>query len=168
MKTLLFVPLVAAALAAPLASSAATRPAPLDEQWLLTSISGDRFEIAGAKIALQRSHDANVQTLAKRLIADHSKSLQEASSTARKLRLSVPHAPTPSMQWELHMLRALPGTQFSAEYTSLEVNDHIQDIEETGMEAGKGQTTQIKQLARKDLPMLRVHLTMSRRAAHAP
>src|SRR4051794_30950251 len=41
MKNLLYLPIVAAALATPLASVAATPPGPLDEQWLQTSISGD-------------------------------------------------------------------------------------------------------------------------------
>jgi Domain of unknown function (DUF4142) len=69
------------------------------------------------------------------------------------------------MQWQLHILRTLPATQFNAEYAGLEVKDHRQDIEETGMEARKGETVQIKQLARQDLPMLRMHLGMSQRAA---
>jgi putative membrane protein len=166
-KSILYAPIVAAALAAPLAASAATAPAPLDEQWLQTSISGDRFEITGGKLALQRSTDPAVQKLARRLIADHSKSLREATSAARQFGVSVPPAPTPSMQWELHILRTLPAAQFNAEYAGLEVKDHNQDIEETGMEARKGQTVRLKQLARKDLPMLRMHLSMSRRAANS-
>ena len=165
MKKALSLSIAAAVLATPLVATAATSPAPLDEQWLQTSISGDRFEITGGKLALQRSSDTQVQKLAKRLIADHSKSLREATSAARALGVSVPPAPTPSMQWELHILRTLSGGQFNAEYASLEVKDHNQDIEETGMEARKGQTTKIVQLARQDLPMLRMHLKMSQQAA---
>jgi putative membrane protein len=165
MKRILYVPLVAAALAAPLAASAATTAGPLDEQWLQTAISGDRFEIAGGKLALQRSQNPILRKLATRLIADHAKSLREASTTARHFGVTVPPAPTPSMQWELHILRALPRAQFDAEYALLEVKDHNQDIEESGMEARKGETLHIKQLARKDIPMLRTHLAMSQRAA---
>jgi putative membrane protein len=167
MKHLIFVPVIAAALVTPLASIAATPPAPLDEQWLQTSISGDRFEIMGGKIALQRSQDATVRKLAQRLIKDHSKSLLEATSTARKLNVKVPPAPTPSMQWELSILRALPQNTFDAAYASLEVKDHNQDIDETSNEAGKGETNIIKQMARKEIPMLRMHLTMSRGAANS-
>jgi putative membrane protein len=163
-KTILFAPLVAAALAAPFAT-AATTPAPLDEQWLQTSISGDRFEITGGKIALQRSTDPAVQKLARRLITDHSTSLREATSAARRLGVSVPRAPTPSMEWELHILRTLPATRFNSEYAGLEVKDHRQDIEETAMEAAKGESAAVKRLARGDLPMLRMHLGLSRRAA---
>jgi predicted outer membrane protein len=152
-----------AALAAPTVAVAAVSPAPLDTQWLQTSIAGDRFEIAGGKIALQRSQDKSVQKLARRLIADHGKSLREATATARKLGVSVPPAPMPSMQWELHILRTLPAGSFDAEYATLEVKDHNQDIEETSTETHKGQTMEIQQLARKDLPVLRMHLKMSRK-----
>jgi putative membrane protein len=164
-RHLILVPVVATALVAPLASVAATPPGPLDEQWLQTSISGDRFEITGGKIALQRSQDATVRKLAQRLIKDHSKSLREATSTARKFNIKVPPAPTPSMQWELSILRTLPQTTFDAGYASLEVKDHNQDIEESSTEASKGETTLIKQMARKEIPVLRMHLTMSRGAA---
>jgi putative membrane protein len=165
MKNFLYAPMVAGLLAVPMAAAAAPAPAPLDEQWLQTSISGDRFEITGGKIALQRSSDPAVQKLAKRLIADHSKSLREATATAHKFGISVPTKPTPSMQWELQVLLTLSGQQFNTEYASLEVMDHHQDIEETGMEARKGQTVQIKQLARQDLPMLRMHLKLSQQTA---
>jgi putative membrane protein len=164
MKRTLYLPIAAAALAAPSAAVAAASPAPLDAQWLQTSIAGDRFEIAGGKIALQRSHDGAVQKLARRLIADHSKSLREATATARKLGVSVPPAPMPSMQWELHILRTLPAGSFDAEYAALEVKDHDQDIEEASTEKQEGQTREIQQLARKDLPVLRMHLKMSHNA----
>src|SRR4051812_9138581 len=164
MKNIVCASIAVGLLAAPLAATAAPSPGPLDEQWLQTSISGDRFEIMGGKLALQRSSDATVKKLAKRLIVDHSKSLREATATARTFGVSVPPAPTPSMQWELHILRTLTDQQFDSEYASLEVKDHNQDIEETGMEARKGQTAQIKKLARQDLPMLQMHLKMSRRA----
>jgi putative membrane protein len=165
MNRILYVPVVAAVLAAPIAASAATTAGPLDEQWLQTSISGDRFEIAGGKLALQRSQNPTLRKLATRLIADHSKSLREATTTARQFGVTVPPTPTPSMQWELKILRTLPPAQFDAEYALLEVKDHHQDIEESGMEARKGQTVHIKQLARKDIPMLRMHLALSQRAA---
>jgi putative membrane protein len=165
MNRSLYLPIAAAALAAPSAAVAtAASPAPLDAQWLQTSIAGDRFEIAGGKLALRRSQDATVQRLARRLVADHSKSLREAAATARKLGVPVPSAPMPSMQWELHILRTLPAGSFDAEYAALEVKDHVQDIEEASTEKQKGQTMELRQLARKDIPVLRMHLRMSRNA----
>jgi predicted outer membrane protein len=54
-----------------------------DEQYLQTSISGDRFEIIGGRLAEKKSNNAAVQRLAKRLVDDHSKSLTRSSSPTR-------------------------------------------------------------------------------------
>jgi putative membrane protein len=160
---LLFVSLVA--LAVPVVASA--DPPPQDENWLQTSISGDRFEIAGGKIALARSQSTVVRTLAQRLISDHTKSLHEAVALAHQWGVGVPPSATASEQWELNRLRYMPKSSFNAQYTALEVKDHNQDIEETGFEARKGQAWPIRQDATKELPMLNMHLRMSKNAAKA-
>ena len=63
---------------------AAAQAPPQDENWLQMSISGDRFEIAGGKIALKRATRASNRTLAQRLINDHSKSLHDAIELAHR------------------------------------------------------------------------------------
>jgi putative membrane protein len=167
MKNLVLAAAVAAALAASVAGAASASAPPLDEQWLRTAISGDRFEIAGGRIALQRSRDPNVRALAQQVMKDHAKSLQEMASVARRWGIGVPPAATPTMQWQLHNLRFLPQTRFDAEYASLEVKDHHQDIEETAMEAREGRVYEIRQLAWKTLPVLNMHLKLSKRTVDA-
>src|SRR5206468_2135848 len=56
----------------------------LDAYWLRTSIQGDVFEIRGGQLALQKSNNTAVRTLAQRLISDHTKSLQDALDLAKK------------------------------------------------------------------------------------
>jgi putative membrane protein len=165
MRKLAVTSVVLVALAVPAFASA--DPPPQDENWLTTSISGDRFEIAGGKIALARSGNASVRVLAHRLIADHSKSLHEAIDLAREWGIKPPPASTPSMQWELHQLRYMSKSKFDVEYASLEVKDHNQDIEETGFEAREGRASDIRADARKELPMLNLHLRLSKRALSA-
>src|SRR3954447_514279 len=84
------------------AAGAAADPPAQDENWLMTSISGDRFEIAGGKIALARATTPQAKALARRLIRDHAKSLQEAVATALRWGMKPPPAATPSEQWELN------------------------------------------------------------------
>src|SRR5213082_3268733 len=100
MRTLAVTSVLLFALVVPVV--AAADPPPQDENWLQTSISGDRFEIAGGKIALARSQNAAVTTLARRLIKDHAKSLHDAIALAQRWGTKPPPAATPSMQWELH------------------------------------------------------------------
>jgi putative membrane protein len=141
-----------------------SQPSAQDANYLQTSISGDRFEILGGKIALQGTQNAAVRALAHRLIHDHTQSLREAVAEARKDQIKVPTAPTPSMVWELNVVRSMGGSTFDRNYSSLEVKDHQQDIEETTFEAQHGSDPEIKQDARKELPMLRMHLALSEKA----
>lgn len=135
-----------------------------DKNWLTTSISGDRFEIMGGKIALQKSSNARVRMLAQRLIKDHGKSLSDAAKIAGALGIKVPKDPTPSETWELKIVSNLSGGQFDYWYSNLEVYDHSQDLEETHMETASGTNPMIKHEAAKDLPMLQMHLRMSKQA----
>src|SRR4051812_12184872 len=92
-----------------LTASAAGGPSALDTHWLKASAQGDKFEILGGTMALQKSQDAAIRRLAQRVVADHGKSLAEARRTGAKLGITVPASPTPSMQWELAVVRAMSG-----------------------------------------------------------
>jgi putative membrane protein len=156
----------AALMAFPGAARAATY-SPLDESSLQTSIQGDRFEIAGGKIAQSQGVTPGVRALGARLVADHTKSLHEAAALAHKLGIEVPGSPTPSEEWELTTIAGMSGTAFDAAYAHLEVQDHKQDIEETAMEFQKGLNHSVRHLAHSDLPMLRTHLRLSKQALWA-
>jgi putative membrane protein len=84
-----------------------------DEEWLMTSIQGDRFEIAGGKIV--RTNSGNPQI--------------------RALGIEVPETPTPSEQWKLKVVGRMTDTDFDKSYADLEVFDHKQDIKESKDEA---------------------------------
>jgi putative membrane protein len=101
-----------------------------DKLYLQTSIEGDRFEIAGGKLAQQQGSTAAVKAYGAQLVKDHTKSLKDATALARKLGIKVPKAPSPSMQWELQILGGLSGATFDQQYADLEAKDHQQDISE--------------------------------------
>jgi hypothetical protein len=54
------------------------------------------------------------------------------------------------------------GTPFDRSYAFLEVQDHIQDIQETRDEIRDGCNKTVRSLARDDLPVLRRHLAIAR------
>lgn len=139
----------------------------LDKEYLTTSMQGDRFEIRGGKLAESRSHSPAVLRLAHRLVTDHAKSLHEDAALARKLHVSVPGSPTPSELWELQSVSALHGRAFDHWYSSLEVYDHMQDIQETSDEVSDGSSAQVRKDARAELPVLRKHLRLARKALAA-
>ncbi|HET7568796.1 MAG TPA: DUF4142 domain-containing protein [Gaiellaceae bacterium] len=156
---------IALALAAAAGSPAASGGAPSaqDVNYLRTSISGDRFEIVGGRVALRRSGSAEVKALARRLIHDHSKSLRDAIALARAHHIAVPKGPTPSMVWELETVSIFSGAAFDDRYTYLEIKDHQQDVEEGVFEVDHGGSPAFRANARKELPTLRRHLALSKR-----
>ena len=138
-----------------------------DAQWLKMSIEGDRYEIAAGNLALSKSSNSAVRTLAQTLVTDHSKSLEDAIELAHKFHIEVPSEPSPTQQWILWDLSQHTGQQFDYEFSSIEVKDHQQDIDEAQTEVDCGVIPAIKNDAKDELPMLRKHLELSQPALAA-
>src|SRR4051812_12634525 len=100
----------------PGSADAASRYSPLDEQMLQSSIQGDRFEIAGGKMAEGKAVTAGVRALAARLVRDHTKSLREAVGVAHRLGIDVPPTPSPVQEWELQTVGSMSAEPFDAAY----------------------------------------------------
>ena len=139
----------------------------LDETWISTSIQGDRFEIEGGNLALQKSQNATIRALATRLVKDHSKSLREAKTLANQLHTRIPHSPSFSESWELRVVGSFSGSEFDRWYADLEVQDHKQDIAEATDEAQNGKQAHVRKSARRELPILKQHLALSKAALKA-
>ena len=172
MKRLL--PLVSACLvfgavvAVPAVGAKSSKPfSAADEQYLKTSMQGDLFEIIGGKWAQKHTKNAAVLRMADRIVSDHTKSLQDAIKLAHSLGIDVPSTPTPSEVWELKMVASLHGAAYNHWYASLEVYDHVQDIQETTDEINDGTNSKIRDDARTELPMLQLHLKLARAALAA-
>ena len=133
-----------------------------DATWLMTGIQGDRFEILGGTAAQSKGATPATKAFGARLVRDHTKSLGDAVRAARRFGVDVPKTPSPSEQWELRTVGAFTGTAFDRSYADLEVQDHIQDIQETKDEIADGCNTTVRGLARDDLPVLRAHLRIAR------
>jgi putative membrane protein len=138
-----------------------------DEQYLKTSIQGDLFEIIGGTWAKHHTKNAAVLRLANRLVTDHTKSLKDAADLAHSLGIDVPSSPLPSQQWDLKVVRSLHGRAFNHWYSSLEAYDHVQDISEASDEVNDGTNKQIRDDAAKEIPTLRIHLRLARKALSA-
>jgi putative membrane protein len=138
-----------------------------DEQWLMTAIEGDRFEIQGGKMAEDKGTTAAVRALGARLIKDHSSSLAQAAHLARQLGIDVPASPSPSQAWELRTVGSFAGAVFDRSYADLELSDHKQDIQEGKDEWAGGLNHAIRHLAHGELPTLREHLKLAQAALQA-
>jgi putative membrane protein len=138
-----------------------------DEEWLKTSIEGDRFEIQGGTLAQQKAQTDQVRTLGAVLVRDHTKSLAQATRVAERLGVDVPDEPSPSQQWELGAVAAFSGRDFNRWYADLEVQDHTQDIQEAQDEVDMGCNHTVRHLAKDELPTLQKHLELAQAALAA-
>jgi putative membrane protein len=132
-----------------------------DEQWLQMAIEGDLYEIQSGTLAQQKGASQGVRDYGARLVADHTKSLQEATALAQRLGIEVPKAPTPTQQWQLQILGSFSGAQFDAAYADLEAKDHQQDISEAADEVEDGWNREIRKEAAHEIPVLQAHLKIA-------
>ncbi|HEY4281277.1 MAG TPA: DUF4142 domain-containing protein [Conexibacter sp.] len=135
-----------------------------DEEWLMMSIQGDRFEIQGGNLAQQKGSSQAVRDLGAVLVKDHTESLADAVELAQRLGIDVPSGPSPSQQWELRTVASFSGRDFDRRYADLEVQDHVQDISEARDEAGKGCNKDVRHTAKDDIPVLQKHLELAQHA----
>src|SRR3954470_23052485 len=160
--------LATGALAVGSAHKAATNSSlALDENWLSSSIQGDRWEVAGGQLALQKSQNGAVRTLAQTLITDHTKSLKDAEKTANKLHVKIPHQPNPVQAWMLRLWKSQSGATFDLWYTTGEVADHKLDISEASTEHHKGKQAHVRAMAGHEIPTLKKHLKLAQDAVKA-
>jgi putative membrane protein len=136
----------------------------LDENWLSSSIQGDRWEIQGGQLALQKSQNAAVRTLAQTLITDHTKSLKAAEKVANTLHLQIPHQPNPVQVWTLSLFNSLSGSSFDLWYSTGEVADHKLDISDASNEHHNGKQPHVRAMAGHEIPTLKKHLNLAEAA----
>ena len=135
-----------------------------DEQWLMMSIEGDLFEIKGGKLAMHKAMTGKVRELGATLVKDHTKSLEESTDLAKELGIEVPTEPSPTQQWQLRVVAQFHDTAFDRWYSDLEVQDHIQDIQEARDEVEKGCNPDVRKDAKDEIPTLQRHLKLAREA----
>jgi putative membrane protein len=135
-----------------------------DEQWLMMSIEGDLFEIKGGKLAQRKAATHKVRELGATLVRDHTESLKDATELAKRLGIEVPDEPSPTQQWELRVVDQFHGKDFDRWYADLEVQDHIQDIQEAQDEVEKGCNSDVRDEAQDEIPVLERHLELAREA----
>jgi putative membrane protein len=131
-----------------------------DATWVTSSIQGDRFEVKGAKLALQNSDDPAVRHVAKIVGRDHAESLDDAIDMANQLGIPVPGGPSPSERWELRVISNDSADEFDGRYISLEIQDHKQDIDEATTELKWGSSSIVRAAAQEELPTLQKHLDL--------
>jgi len=98
------------------------------------------------------------------VIDDHTRALDASKHVASKLHLTLPSTLNPPTQAVYDALSKKSGRDFDTAYLDAMVTGHDAAVREFEYEAETGRNAAIKRYAHDELPMLREHFTLARKA----
>lgn len=126
------------------------------------------FEIASARIALQKSNNENIRSFANRMIIERG----EAAGVLVKARseAGVTFAPTPGGREPRHAavldrLTVLNGPEFDTAFASAQLAAHMEAVDQVGAYSQNGDNANLRKFAQEQLPKLRAQLEGAKRIA---
>ena len=132
-----------------LAEANAAPPHVIGSEYAATLAADDLFEIQSARLALNKSPNADVQALAQALLAAHQQSIAglQAAAASAQPPIRVAAALNPDQQARLDALRSLAGAGFDHTFLQQQVDAHEQALKLIAGFAEKGDVPTLKQHA---------------------
>ena len=135
-----------------------------DAHFLVTAHQGNLAEIAAGRVALAKSHNAEVRAIATRLIADHLRLDAGVRSTAAAHHLALPALPTREQRAALRAVARKSGKAFDHAWLRLQETSHVKTLALIDQELRHGHAADVKAVARTAKPVVKMHLEMVRAA----
>ena len=129
-----------------------------DKDFMIEAASGGLLEVELGKLAQTNASNASVKSFGKMMVDDHTKANSELTALAKAKNITVPSTPGEDAQKHIDELKAKKGADFDKAYVDLMVDDHKEDIDEFQKAADDAKEPEIKALAAKTLPVLKMHL----------
>ncbi len=148
------------------ARPATPKPSAQDTAWMASNAQTDLAEIAIGKLAMARSHDADLLKVAKVTMENHETVLAKLKVLAKKEGVKLPAAPSASQQKDARELESLSGSKFNLAWDNIQITGHKLSIAQTGTEISKGSAPAVISFARYYLPIAKMHLSMVEKLHH--
>ena len=145
----------------PTATPVRTQPPQDDKAFAVTVAQNGMAEIALAKMAAQKSKNADVKKFAQRVITDHTKVGQELNKIAATKNITMPADVKPDQKQTHDRFMTLSGADFDREFMSLMAENHDKSVTSFQGEANNGTDAELKAFASKTLPTLQEHQRMA-------
>jgi putative membrane protein len=136
-----------------------------DKRWLKQIHQVNLADINVGMLAKHKGHSARVRKIGRALASDHRNLDKAVKQTAQRLNIALPHNVNSTQRHAAMQLSKKSGTRFDRAYLHGQIGGHQKAIEKIQWEISHGESSAIKRLARKALPVLRKHLKMLRGAA---
>lgn len=121
---------------------------------------GGMLEIKLADIALQKSHNSQVKSFARRMQHDHTQANQKLKQAVGSNQ-QLPTTLSPEQQQQVDSLQSKSGSAFDKAYADTMVQDHQKDISEFENAQNSAPTKQLRDFASQTLPTLKEHLKLA-------
>lgn len=123
-----------------------------DKDFMMDAAKGGMMEVHMGQMAEKQGQSADVKTLGKTIVTDHTKANNALMALASKkgVKLDTSHK----------MDEKMSGSNFDHEWLEQMVKDHEKDIAAFEKEAKDGADADVKSFASKTLPTLKKHLKM--------
>lgn len=120
-------------------------------------VQGNMYEIQAAKIAEQKSKNADVKAFAKMMVADHTKLGNEAKPVIAKSGQTAPSDLDQRRKGFLDNLKAASAADFDKTYMDQQVSAHDETLTLLQGYAKDGSDAGLKQVAQKAIPIVQKH-----------
>ena len=144
------------------------RPAmvvPGAEQYVALASAGDLFEIASARLALDRAESAEVRGLAQMILADHQRLTRQLAAVAGEVQppLAPATALDPAQRAGLEALGRHSGQAFDQAWLREQVRFHEQALDLAAAYARLGESMPLRRHAAATIAPVQTHLIRARR-----
>ncbi len=121
---------------------------------------GGMAEVELGKLAVSKSQNAEVKAFAQKMIDDHSKAGEDLKQLAAQKKVMLPPDVLPAHKQLMEKLSKLSGADFDKEYVKAMVEAHEKDVTAFENASKTAGDADVKALATKTLPILKMHLEM--------
>jgi len=131
-----------------------------DSEFMTKAASGGILEVQLGKEVAQRTTSPEAKQAAQMMVTDHTKANDELKALAAKKNITIPPTLGDDQKKVFDDVLAKKGADLDKEYVKEMVKDHQEDIQEFTEASEKAGDPEIKALATKTLPVLKMHLAM--------
>ena len=135
---------------------------PQDRSFVRDAAIGGQAEVELGKLAEQNAQSDQVKQFGRKMVQDHTAANQQLHGIAKMKGMELPQQLDSEQQQALDRLSKMRGAEFDHAYMQDMVKDHNKDVAEFRKEAQSAQDPDIRQFARRTLPMLEQHNQMAK------
>jgi len=153
---------LAAALIAPMAHAQAPatagKMAVNDSLFAMAAADGGLAEVTIAQLGAQKATDPELKKFSQQMIDEHTKMNAELTALAARKGMALPRAVSVGHQFCAQSLAGLSGEEFDGCYAKAQLVIHMDSVAKFEAEAERGMDPDVKALAAKSLPHIKMHL----------